>query len=127
MNLYGKYARLVAKIANFTIDPTTTRIGTLFTNRGAAGAITFTLPQLSGSAGGTWDGYWLEFAGVADQSITVACAAGKAMTFNNVAATSLAMSTGGQKIGGRIKAVWDAGAAKWFLFGVSVGVTYTVA
>lgn len=127
MQLQGKYPRLIAKTANFTVDPTTARAGTLFTNKGAGGAVTFTLPQLSGSAGGTWDGYWLEFVGEADQTITVACTAAKAITFNNAAATSLAMSTGGQKIGGRIKAVWNAATAKWFLFGVTVGVTYTVA
>lgn len=127
MNLFGKYPRLLAKIANFTIDPTVTKIGTLFTNKGATGAVTFTLPQLSGAAGGTWDGYWLEFIGEADQTITVACTAGKAICFNNAAATSLAMSTGGQKIGGRIKAIWNAASAKWFLSGTTVGVTYTVA
>lgn len=127
MQLQGKYPRLVAKTAAYSVNPTTDRLGTMFTNKGAVGAVTFTLPQLSGAAGGTWDGYWLEFVGEADQTITVACAAGKAITFNNAAATSLAMSTGGQKIGGRIKAVWNASTAKWFLFGQTVGVTYTVA
>jgi hypothetical protein len=127
MQLQGKYPKLFAKTANFTVDPTTTRCGTLFTNKGAGGAVTFTLPQLSGSAGGTWDGYWLEFFAEADQTVTVACTATKAITFNNAAATSLALSTGGQKIGGRIRAIWNAATAKWILSGVSVGHTYTVA
>lgn len=127
MQLQGKYPRLIAKTAAYTVDPTTVKCGTLFTNKGAVGSVTFTLPQLSGNAGGTWDGYWVEFAGEADQTIIVACTAGKAITFNNVAATSLAMQTGGAKIGGRIKAVWNAATAKWFLYGVTVGVTYTVA
>lgn len=129
MHLQGKYPALIPKTAAFTVDPTTTKVGTLFTNRGAGGAVTFTLPQLSGTAqqGGTWDGYWLEFQAEADQTLTVACTAGKAITFNNAAATSLALSTGGAKIGGAIRAIWDSSAAKWVLRGVTVGHTFTVA
>lgn len=129
MNLHGKYPKVIAKTANFTVDPTVTKVGTLFTNRAAVGAVTFTLPQLSGAAqqGGIWDGYWLEFQAEADQTITVACAATKAITFNNAAATSLALQTAGQKIGGAIRAIWDTSAAKWVLRGVTVGHTFTVA
>lgn len=127
MQLQGKYPKTVAKTANFTLDPTTTRCGTLFTNRGATGAVTMTLPNLSGAAGGTWDGYWVEFQGEADQTFTVSAAANKAICFNNLTATSLAASTAGQKIGAAIRAIWDAGAAKWILRGVNVGHTYTVA
>lgn len=127
MQLQGKYPKLVAKTASFTLDPTTTKVGTLFTNKGAAGAVTMTLPQLSGSAGGTWDGYWVEFASEVDQTIAVACTAGKAITDGNAAATSLTASTASHKIGACIRAVWDAAAAKWFLFGINSGVTYTVA
>lgn len=128
MQLQGKYPRIVPKTASFTLDPNGNRVGTLFTNRGAVGAVTMTLPQLTNSqAGSTWDGYWIEFQGEADQTITVACAAGKAVTFNNAAATSLAASTGGQKIGAVIRAVWSAALQKWFVRGTAVGVTYTVA
>lgn len=127
MQLKGKYPRLIAKTASFTLDPTTTKVGTLFTNRGATGPITCTLPNLSGAAGGTWDGYWVEFRGAAAQNLIVAAAANKAIAFNNLTATSLALQTGGQIIGGCIRAIWDAGAAKWFLHGTTVGSTYTVA
>jgi hypothetical protein len=129
MQLQGKYPAPIAKTANFTVDPTRTRCGQLFTTRGAGGAVQFTLPQLSGTAqqGGTWDGYWLEFANEVDQNMTVACTAGKAICDGNAAATSLACSTASHKIGGRIRATWDTGAAKWLLSGVNVGVTYTVA
>lgn len=113
------------KTASFTLDPVGTRCGTVFTNRGATGAVVLTLPQLAPNA--TWDGYWIEFVGVADQSITVTAAANKAITFNNAAATSLAASTGGQKIGARIRAMWDASGSMWQLDGVAVGATYTVA
>lgn len=127
MHLMGRYAAVLAKIASFTLDPVRTRVGTLFTNRGAAGAVTMTLPQLSSTPGGPWDGYWIVFQALADQTITIACAAGKAICFNNAAATSLAASTGGQKIGAEITAMWDAGSAKWVLSGGNVGITYTVA
>lgn len=127
MQLAGKYPVIIPKTASFTLDPTTTRCGTMFTNRGAVGAVTVTLPNLNTTPRSNWDGYWVEVEGIADQTFTVAAAAGKAVCFNNAAATSLACSTGGQKIGAKIKAIWDAGAAKWLLRGETVGVTYTVA
>jgi hypothetical protein len=128
MQLQGKYPRVIAKTANFTIDPTVLRVGTLFTTRGAVGAVTFTLPQLSASSVSTqWDGWWVEFANEVDQTMTVACTAGKAICDGNAAATSLAASTGSHKIGARIRATWDAAAAKWLLSGQNAGVTYTVA
>lgn len=128
MQLSGKYPRIVPKTASFTLDPTTTRVGTIFSNRGAGGAIVMTLPNLTNSqAGSTWDGFWVEAQVEADQSLTVAAAAGKAVTFNNAAATSLALSTAGQKIGGVIRAVWSAALQKWYLRGTTVGHTYTVA
>lgn len=114
-----------AKTASFTLDVPGTPAGAVFTNAGATGAVVMTLPQLAPN--NEWDGYWVEFQGIADQSITIACAAGKAITFNNAAATSLAASTGGQKIGAVLRARWDAGQSKWHVSGRAVGVTYTVA
>lgn len=127
MQLQGKYPVILDKTASFTLDPTTVRCGTMFTNRGAGGAVTMTLPNLNATPRGNWDGYWVEFQGVADQNISVAAAAGKAVCLNNAAATSLTASTAGQKIGALIKAVWSASASKWFLLGDNIGVTYTVA
>lgn len=95
--------------------------GTLFTTRGAVGAVTFTLPvpapQLTGVA--------YEFLNTVDQAMTVSAGAGKAVTFNNAAAASLAASTAGQKIGAIIRAYCDG--TSWHLQGSTVGVTYTVA
>lgn len=114
--------RLVAKTAAYTIkvnqpDKSATR----FTNRGASGSITFTLPtpvpQLSG--------LWYEFLGVADQTIIVSAGAAKGVAFNNAACASLAAQTGGQKIGALIRATCDG--TSWHLEGTTVGVTYTVA
>lgn len=112
-----------AKTANYTVDPTKDRGATRFTNRGAVGAVTFTLPTLNNQP--DYMGLWYEFQGVADQTFTVAAAAGKAVCFNNAAATSLACSTGGQKIGALIRAMWDG--TSWHLTGEAVAVTYTVA
>lgn len=115
--------QIVAKTAAYTVDPTKDLCGKRFTNKAAAGAVTFTLPTLNNQP--DYIGQWYEFFGVADQTFTVAAAAGKAVTFNNAAATSVAASTGGQKIGALIRAVWDGAA--WHLTGNTVGVTYTVA
>lgn len=123
MQLQGKYPVVRAKTADFTLDPTTTRVGTLFTNEGAGGAVTCTLPQLNASAG--WVGFWVEFFGIADQTFGFAGTAGKVVTFNNAAATSVKAQTGGQKIGARLKATWNG--TKWHVTGEAVGVTYTVA
>lgn len=121
MQLTG-FRKIVPKTANYTVDPNQHRPQTRFTNRGAAGAVTFTLPAVSA---GQKIGLEYEFAGVADQTFTVAAPAGKAVCFNNAAATSLACSTGGQKIGAVIRASWDG--TSWMLVGWTVGVTYTVA
>lgn len=119
-------APTIPKTASFTIDMTATKVGTRFTNRGAAGAIVATLPTPQTGVM-SWDGWWCEFFGIADQSITLAAAAGKARTFNNAAATSIAASTGGQKIGANLVARWDAAAGAWHLEGATNGVTITVA
>jgi hypothetical protein len=117
---------VITKIASFTLDMTAVKSGTRITTRGAVGAVVMTLPTPQ-TGNPSWDGYYVEMHGGADQSITVAAAANKAVTFNNLTATSLAASTGGQKIGAVIIAVWDFAAGKWHLHGDSVGVTYTVA
>ena len=57
---------VVAKTASYTV--LFSDGGTLFTNRGAAGTITFTLPLTSGAG----NGYRVEFATVAAQAIVIA-------------------------------------------------------
>ncbi len=56
---------VVAKTANYTVKFADG--GTLFTNRGAAGTITFTLPLTSGAG----NGFWVEFATAAAQAIVI--------------------------------------------------------
>lgn len=120
----GFSSNVVAKTASYTVDLNATRSGTRFTNRGASGAITFTLPTPN-AGDQVRVGYCLSFLGVADQNVIVAAAAGKAVVFNNAAAASLAAQTAGQKIGALIEAMWDG--TSWHLDGATNGVTYTVA
>lgn len=97
------------------------RPGNVFTNRGATGAVTFTLPApVAQLAGVSYD-----FYGVADQNLIVSAGAGKGVAFNNAACASLAAQTGNQKIGAHIFAYCDG--TSWILLGDTVGVTYTVA
>lgn len=116
----------IAKTASFTVDLGATRPGTRFTNSGAGGAIVLTLPTPQTGLM-SWDGWWCELFGVADQNITITAAANKAVCINNATATSLAASTSSQKIGACIRARWDAALGKWHLSGVAVAATYTVA
>lgn len=95
--------------------------GTIFTNRGAAGAVTFTLPVISAAMAGVY----YDFVGFANQTWAVAAAAATVCTFNNAAATSVTCSTAGAKIGAHIRAYCDG--TSWHVNGDTVGVTYTVA
>lgn len=119
-------APTIAKTADFSLDLNATKCGTRFTNRGAAGAVNITLPTPQTGVTSI-DGYWIEFMGVADQTIKISAVATKGRSFNNAACTSVAAQTGGQKIGALIQARWDAAAGKWDLLGETSGVTYTVA
>lgn len=116
-----RYSFTNQQTGNYTINPAVDQSGTAFSNRGAAGAVTFTLPAAALSLAGVY----YEFDGVANQNLTVAAPAGTAVTFNNAAATSLSASTLNQKIGAHILAKCDG--TSWLLLGDTVGVTYTVA
>lgn len=115
----------VAKTANYQIlSPVTSAgdaSGTCFTNRGAVGAVTFTLPAAALNLAGVW----YEFVGFANQTFGVAAAAATVCTFNNAGATSVTCSTAGAKIGAHIRAFCDG--TSWHVIGDTVGVTYTVA
>lgn len=114
--------RVIAKTASYTLKfMQPDRPGTRYTNRGAGGAVVFTLPAPSPAL----NGVFYEFLGVADQTFTVSAGTGKGVAFNNATCASLACSTAGQKIGALIRAHCDG--TSWHLSGMTVGVTYTVA
>lgn len=119
--------RVVPKSASYTITPGNDRDDTIFTTRGAAGAVTFTLPPPGRGALGRRYG----FRNVVDQNMLVAgAAAGDLVTFNDLAANSVAAQTAGQKIGASMTAECIetvSGTFKWLVTGDTVGVTYTVA
>lgn len=116
-----RYSFVNSKTANYAILTTADPSGTVFDNRGSAGAVTYTLPAPTQALAGTF----YEFFGVADQNTIVSAGAGLGVAFNNAACASLACSTAGAKIGAHIRAVCDG--TSWKLLGDSVGVTYTVA
>jgi hypothetical protein len=109
---------IAAKTANYTVGTVATdTFGTVFTNEGASGAVTFTLPAPTSGA------YYF-FAGVADQNITITAGSAIAVTVNNAAATSIAFSTTSQKIGSFAVAI--AVGTKWLLVNLGTN-TATVA
>lgn len=119
--------RVVQRAASYTIKHPMDAPGTIFTNRGASGSITFTLPTPTRAVLGV--GY--RFKVVADQDVVIAGAGSTdILTLNNAAAASVTVGTSSQKIGATVDAecVESAeGTFKWAVSGVAVGHTYTVA
>jgi hypothetical protein len=110
----------VTKTASYTCIAADS--GTRFNNRGAAGAVTFTLPAVATSAGLE---YWFE-AAVLAQNFIVTAPAGTLCAYNNNAATSITLSTAGNIAGASVHVFCDG--TKW-LSGVrieNIGVTITV-
>lgn len=107
--------RIVPKTAAYSILLDVDRAGTIFTNRGASGAVTFTLPSIGA---GQRIGTFFDFLVVADQNVTVAApAADTLIAFNDTAADSIALSTAGNKIGGYLRALWDG--TSWVAFNLT--------
>ena len=120
----GGIQPIVNKTASYTIKLNQPdKSGTKFTTRGAGGAVTFTLPAPAPALAGVY----FEFHNEVGQNMIVAAPANKAVTFNNLTATSVAAQTGGQLIGAKIRATVNSDGTKWLIEGTSVGVTYTVA
>jgi hypothetical protein len=90
---------VIAKTGNYTVVPGDE--GAFFTNRGAAGTITFTLPTNSTIT----SGWWAEFYTVAAQSIAVASDPADTL-ITHADATSDSITTAAT-IGQHIKVVFD--------------------
>jgi len=94
------YSNVVAKTADYTVSAYES--GTLFTTRGAAGAVNFTLPATPAK------GLVFSFYNAANQNLTVTSGTADTMTvFNDLTADSVAFSTASAKIGGMIKVIGD--------------------
>jgi len=76
--------------------------GTVFHTAGATASVNFTLPQIA-------DGpFWFKFISGADVDMTITSAvADTIITFNDVAADSVAFSTSSEKIGGAVEVYCD--------------------
>lgn len=121
--------RVVAKTANYTIVPYpgADSPGTMFTNKGASGTVTFTLPTPNKGLLGVW----YEFYGLVDQLITVAPpVADTLIGFNDTAADSVSFGGSGQRIGALIRVICvelTDGVYRWAVEYGSQGVTYALA
>lgn len=113
--------RVVAKTADYTLTAARDANGTLFTTRGAGGAIVFTLPAPSS----VYAGWHFRFRNVVDQDMTVkTTTADTLVALNDLTADSVAASTANLKIGALIEAECDG--TSWFASVLSNGTTATV-
>lgn len=109
--------KIAAKTAAYSI--LAKDIGTLFTNRGATGSVTLTLPATSTIAAG----WWCRVFAAADYAfITASATADTITTFNDAAADSLEFSTASEILGSGAEFVWDG--TKWLAF-LNVNETQT--
>jgi hypothetical protein len=106
LNEYGQISnlawtpRVVAKTTAYTVK--SSESGTFFTTTGATAAVNFTLPAIG-------DGpYWFMFICGADIGMTVtSVVADTIVTFNDLAADSVAFSQASEMIGGSIEVICD--------------------
>lgn len=99
-NSFGGWKSVEAKTGNHTV--TEAENNTLFTNRGASGAVNFTLPATAKK------GLRYGFYGVVDQNIVVtAGTADTIVAFNDATADSVALQTSGDIIGGMFEVIGD--------------------
>lgn len=96
----------VAKTANYQL--LASDHGKFFHTLGATGEVDFTLPAASAALAAM--GWEATFFNAVDQVMKVIATAGQLVTFNNAAATSVALSTASEKIGGgfRVKCISSA-------------------
>lgn len=107
-----------AKTANYTV--VAADVGTCFTTTGATGEVDFTLPTTLAK------GFFARFYNTVAQTMKVIAPAGKLVAFNSAAATSVALSTGGNQIGSGFDIFVDDAAAKYLACPIGAG-TVTVA
>lgn len=97
------------KTTNYTV--VAADAGKTFSTRGAAGAVTFTLPALANVA----PGWTATFYNEVGQNMTVTGPAGTVVTFNNAAATSVSFQTAGNLIGGSFIVTVNGNASKYLV------------
>jgi hypothetical protein len=97
-----------AKTANYTVTAAWPDLGALFTNSGATGPVTFTLPGLK-------NGLVYGFRVRADQNMTIAAGSGDSIEApGNASATQLSFVTPGSRVGGMVLLYANQGATRWY-------------
>jgi hypothetical protein len=105
--------RWLAKTASYTIKPNADHAGTRFSNRGASGSVTFTLPAPALGL----KGWWYVFEVHANQTVIVAGhTTGKIATLGNAAADNVSYAITSNKIGRKILAECDG--TQWLCVGL---------
>lgn len=103
----GEYTMIQAKTADYTVKAYES--GTLFTTRGAGGAVNFTLPSAATV------GLYFGFYAVADQNLTITAGTADTLVFfNDATGDTVSLQTAGEKIGGSFKVVSDG--TGWLIF-----------
>jgi hypothetical protein len=98
---------MIGKTASYALLNTDN--GTQFSNSGATGAITFTLPAIA-------NGYSFGFFCAANQAITISSNEGSnIIAENNASASNIAISTAGDILGGSLRFYSNPGATKWHM------------
>lgn len=118
----GSIAKLpiAARVTDLTLA--VTDLYKIWTTRGAAGAVNFTLPAAATAGAGAW----VEFYNVANQNMTVTGADEELVVFNDLTADSIAYSTAGELIGGGFRCICDG--TSWIVVPLATEVqTVTVA
>lgn len=109
---FAGWQRVVAKTGNYTVLASDNN--TIFTNQGAAGPVTFTLPTIAKGL------RYRFFAEVAQNLIVQSVVTDTLVVFNDAAADSIAFQTAAEIIGGGIEVFANADATKWLVW-VSLG------
>lgn len=99
---------VVAKTANYTL--TEADSGKVFTNVGASGSVTFTLPAVATSAGL----HYKFISAVLAQNMVIAAPANTMVAGNDIAATSITFSTASEIAGNGVEVFCDG--TLWYAF-----------
>lgn len=107
---FGGWRDVVAKTADYTVQAADS--GRIFTNRGATGAVNFTLPAI---AKGLRFRFYCE---AAQDLIITAATADTLVVFNDLAADSVTIdqNTNSKQIGGALEIFANDNASKWLVF-----------
>lgn len=119
---YRKFAHIVeAKTADYTV--TNEDMGKIFTTRGAAGAVDFTLPAASDDIKG--QDLWFMTATTSGNMTVTSAEGGNIVTFNDIGANSVAFTTVAEKAGGAFHVISD-GSDGWLVFTHLADETQTI-